>query len=285
MLDASSSAHSERIGRDTYIQIEWLPIETVLDGIETELRAGRRVWVSGRPFESLAARVGHRRDGRSWVIFTPRGEGRAHALGRIRDVIVSALALLVLSPFLGLIALVVALSSRGPVLYSAKVVGEGRMAFTWFKFLSMLPVPAEEDERKRKERYRAFAKGRHAGDPTRAHNKVIDETRVTRVGRVLRKYSLDEFPQLVNVLKGQMALVGPRPCLPYEAELFPKWALRRFDVRPGLTGVWQVYGRGRVGLEESLAMDVYYVYARSFWLDCGLILRTIAIVLKGEGAR
>ena len=105
------------------------------------------------------------------------------------------------------------------------------------------------------------------------------------MGRLLRKHSLDELPQLFNVLKGQMSLVGPRPCLPYEAELYPAWAQRRFQMTPGLTGIWQVHGRSRVGLNEGLTMDGFYPYMRSFLFDLKLIWQTVGVLFKGEGGR
>jgi lipopolysaccharide/colanic/teichoic acid biosynthesis glycosyltransferase len=188
---------------------------------------------------------------------------------------VSALALVLLSPLLLLIALLVKGSSPGPVLYETAGVGQQRR-FVWRKFRSMRVLDPQLDQAARREKFRAFAQAKQTG-------KVIDAQRVTRVGAFLRKYSLDEPPQLWSVLKGEMTLVGPRPCLPYELEFFPGWAAARFQVRPGLTGVWQVVGRGEVTLEQGLVMDVYYVHARSFALDVRLALDTVYVMLRGEG--
>lgn len=263
---------------DTFLEVDGIMPEHVFRRIDTELEKGRRMWVAGELFATLALHVGHIQNGKRWLVFPPRRMKEIEWLNRVRDAFLSATALFVLSPLLSLIAILVKLSSPGPVFYAATVIGRDERPFTWFKFRSMRFVAPQEDERRRKKQYRVFADGKHKG-------KTIDDSRVTPVGRIIRKYSLDELPQLWNVLRGQMSLVGPRPCLPYEAELFPPWAKRRFDVRPGLTGVWQVYGRSRVGFEEALAMDVYYQYVRSFWMDVELLIRTVGVVLKAEGAR
>lgn len=289
MFRGPSSVVREQTGRDAFLRADGLSPEMIFGRIDAELCAGRRVWLTGGVFERLSAVLGHKKDGERWLIINPRDYGDPACLCRFRDALLSALGLLVLSPVFLLIALLVKRSSPGPVFYQATVVGECVRPFTWYKFRSMRQISVEEDERIRREQYRAFARGAlqnnvSGGNGRVADFKVVDNSRVTRVGAVLRKYSLDELPQLVNVVKGQMSLVGPRPCLPYEAEVFPKWASRRFELRPGLTGVWQVYGRSRVKFEEALAMDVYYVYARSFWLDVILILRTVAVVLRGQGA-
>ncbi|MBI2939603.1 MAG: sugar transferase [Chloroflexi bacterium] len=273
---------------DVFIDAGDTEPETLLRRVEADLRAGRQVWLHGGLFQTLAVRAGRRHHGHSWVVVSPRVGGEPHWLYRIRDVVASLLALLALAPVLAVIVLLVKRSSPGPVLYSTTVIGESGRPFTWYKFRSMRPLSPEEDERRRREKFRAFAD--RSSQPSgeggqRPEHKVIDESRVTGIGRVLRRYSLDELPQLLNVLKGQMSLVGPRPCLPYEAELFPAWARRRFAVRPGLSGVWQVHGRGRVGFEEALAMDVCYVLTRSFRLDLRLIVQTVAVVLRGEGGR
>ena len=113
--------------------------------------------------------------------------------------------------------------------------------------------------------------------------KVIDQQRVTPLGRTIRKHSLDELPQLWNVFRGQMSLVGPRPCLPYETEFYQGWRQRRFLVPPGLTGVWQVFGRGWVCHDEAAAMDVFYLYRRSCRFDLYLLAKTVTIVFRPRG--
>ncbi|MGA1791497.1 MAG: sugar transferase [bacterium] len=204
---------------------------------------------------------------------------------RCRDILISSVALILLSPVFLVVAILVKITSPGPVFYKTLVVGEGGRRFVWRKFRSMRVVTDEADMKERRERFHAYVNGDHKKNNDLAPAKIVDEQRITFVGRFIRKYSIDELPQLWNVFKGDMSLVGPRPCLPYEAIFFSGWRQKRFHVRPGLTGVWQIFGRGRVGFDEGVAMDVYYVYRHSLWFDSYLILRTLGVVLAGRGAR
>jgi lipopolysaccharide/colanic/teichoic acid biosynthesis glycosyltransferase len=114
--------------------------------------------------------------------------------------------------------------------------------------------------------------------------KVVDDPRVTSVGRLLRKYSKDELPQIINVLKGEMSLVGPRPCLPYEYELYKDWHKKRLSIRPGITGIWQVAGRSEVTFEDMVLLDIYYIYNRNLSMDMNIICETFFAVLDKRGA-
>jgi len=114
--------------------------------------------------------------------------------------------------------------------------------------------------------------------------KITNDPRITPVGRFLRRTSLDELPQLINVLRGEMSLVGPRPCLPYEYEIYKDWHKKRTAVRPGITGLWQVVGRSEVGFEDMILLDLYYIYNRSLELDLSILFETIFVVLKKKGA-
>jgi len=275
MLESAPAARA--MATEIFLDADGIDPEAVWARVQTELAAGHCVWLRGALFANLTQRLGVKRDGQSWLLLAPRPK-QAEWLYRARDALVSGAALLVLAPFFLLLALLVKRSSPGPVFYATTVVGAGRRKFVWHKFRSMRVLSQAQDETVRREQFRAFAQGQHQG-------KVIDASRVTPIGAFLRKYSLDELPQLWNVFKGDMALVGPRPCLPYEAEMFPVWAARRFDVRPGLTGVWQVAGRARVPLQEGLAMDVYYGFARTFGGDLKLMLETLRVMLRGEGGK
>jgi len=113
--------------------------------------------------------------------------------------------------------------------------------------------------------------------------KVVNPTRITKFGKFIRKYSLDELPQLFNVIKGDMSLVGPRPCLPYEYEVYDDWHKRRLSVKPGCTGLWQVTARSEVSFEDSVILDIYYIQNISPWLDLQLLLKTIPVLLTGKG--
>jgi undecaprenyl-phosphate galactose phosphotransferase len=186
--------------------------------------------------------------------------------------------LILLSPFFLIIAILIKLSSKGPVLFTQKRIGKNGKEFNFYKFRSMTVVNGEDVERK--EKMIDFIKGK-CEKPT----KIINEQRVTKIGKFLRKYSIDELPQFINVLKGEMSLVGPRPCLPYEYEHYEEWQKARFNVLPGCTGVWQVYGRSKVNFNDSVIMDLYYVNNMSPWLDLKLIFKTIPVMITGNGGK
>ena len=177
-----------------------------------------------------------------------------------------------LLPVLLACALVVKLTSRGPVLYQQTRVGRMGRTFRCLKFRTMhegahdqqtLLLPANQQDGP------AF--------------KIDGDPRVTKVGRILRKYSLDELPQLVNVLLGDMSLVGPRPPVPSEVEQYSWWQRRRISIKPGLTCVWQVYGRNRVSFKRWVEMDLFYIDNWSLWMDFKLIAKTVRVVLRGTG--
>ena len=194
-------------------------------------------------------------------------------LRRALDLLVSAVALLLLLPILAVIALLVRLDSPGPVLFVQRRVGRYGREFPVFKFRSMY-VDAEQ-------RLDALL---GANERTGPVFKMRQDPRVTRVGRVLRKYSLDEVPQLLNVLRGEMSLVGPRPALPREVALYSPEQTLRLSVTPGLTGLWQVSGRANLSFEESMALDLEYIHRQSFALNVVLLARTVPAVLTGHGA-
>ena len=193
---------------------------------------------------------------------------------RLFDVLISALGLVLLAPLLGALALMVALSSPGPVFYHSRRVGEGGRMFDMLKFRTM---------------YRDADKREHelieeTEDGKLLFDKRRDDPRITPVGRFLRRYSLDELPQLYNVLVGEMSLVGPRPELPALVERYESWQQKRFGVPQGMTGWWQISGRGSKAKYLHVEDDLYYIQNYSLLLDLRIIWRTLGAVLKGEGA-
>jgi lipopolysaccharide/colanic/teichoic acid biosynthesis glycosyltransferase len=196
------------------------------------------------------------------------------------DLAVAALLVLVLSPVLLLIGLWVRLDSPGPALLRQQRVGRGGRVFTLLKFRTM---QVDCDDRV----HRALIRAELAGADTRCggSTKVHEDPRVTRAGRFLRRTSLDELPQLINVLRREMSLVGPRPCLTWEAELFPPEFRDRFVVRPGITGLWQVRGRSTLGTLAMLQLDLEYVRNRRLLTDLLILLATVPTLLRGGGAR
>ena len=200
------------------------------------------------------------------------------ALKRVFDIIGSIFGLFLLSPFLMLIALLIKFTSKGPVFFKQTRIGKDGKPFMFYKFRSMY-VADEEDEARKQEMIK-FIKG----DLNLGNNKkVINKKRITWIGGILRKTSLDELPQLINVLLGDMSLVGPRPCLSYEYENYDNWQRKRLNVLPGCTGVWQVMGRSAVSFNDSIVLDLYYINNMSPWLDFQLIMKTIPVMLFARG--
>jgi undecaprenyl-phosphate galactose phosphotransferase len=201
-------------------------------------------------------------------------------LKRLSDVAIALFGILVLSPFFALIAIMVKLSSPGPILFKQARIGKDGKEFKIYKFRSMKALDGEDEDRK-KMMIEFIKNGANGASDT----KVITESRVTWIGKIIRKTSLDELPQLFNVIKGNMSLVGPRPCLPYEYENYDEWQKRRVSVIPGCTGVWQVWGRSQVNYNESVVLDLYYINNMSPWLDIQLIFQTIPVMLFSRGAK
>ena len=199
---------------------------------------------------------------------------------RAVDLAVVVVALLVLMIPMLLIAMAIRLGSPGPAFYRQQRIGRGGRPFTMYKFRTMRVGGSDAQ-------HRELIARELRGEDTSVNGswKIDCDPRVTRVGSFLRRTSIDELPQLINVLRGQMSLVGPRPCLDWEAEMFPPRFAERFDVPPGLTGLWQVSGRSTMGTLEMLELDLAYVRAWSFWSDLGILLRTVPALLRGHGAR
>jgi len=199
---------------------------------------------------------------------------------RAVDLAVVVVALLMLMIPMLLIGMAIRLGSPGPAFYRQQRIGQGGRPFTMYKFRTMRVGGSDAQ-------HRELIARELRGEDTSVNGswKIDGDPRVTRVGSFLRRTSIDELPQLINVLWGQMSLVGPRPCLDWEAEMFPARFAERFDVPPGLTGLWQVSGRSTMGTLEMLELDLAYVRGWSFWNDLGILLRTVPALLRGHGAR
>jgi lipopolysaccharide/colanic/teichoic acid biosynthesis glycosyltransferase len=209
------------------------------------------------------------------------------------DIVLAGLLLTLLLPLLLLIAVLIKLDSRGPVIFRQERVGSRRRrvggkivwlieTFTFYKFRSMFP---DADTSVHEAYIRDFVQGRaQATEKNGGKFKLTNDPRVTRIGRILRKTSLDELPQLFNVLKGGMSLVGPRPVPPYEVALYRDGDHQRLAALPGITGLWQVAGRCSVSFEGMIQMDLEYIRKASLWLDAKILLRTLPAVLSARGA-
>jgi len=208
------------------------------------------------------------------------------AIKRIMDVVGSALALLVVSPALLAIALAIKLTSKGPIFFRQKRVGQYGDQFVFLKFRSMY---VNNDSSAHQEYVKQLIAGNAKSHPGNGDGeavyKLTGDPRITRVGAFLRRTSLDELPQFVNVLRGEMSLVGPRPAIAYEVENYDVWHRRRLlEAKPGITGLWQVNGRSRVKFDDMVRLDLRYARTWSPWMDLKILLRTPVAVVFGDGA-
>ena len=206
----------------------------------------------------------------------------ARVFKRAMDMAGASLAVVALSPLFLLIALAVKLSSKGPMLFRQQRVGQYGSRFTFLKFRSMYVNNSAEIH---KEYVRKLIAGKADQKGRDGVFKIMDDPRITPVGRFLRRTSLDELPQFFNVLKGDMSLVGPRPPLSYEVEAYDVWHRRRLlEARPGITGLWQVNGRSRTKFDDMVRLDLQYARKQSLWLDLKILFRTPGAVFSGDGA-
>lgn len=211
------------------------------------------------------------------VLYGNSGFFYSKYLKRFTDISLSALLLIILSPLFLLTAILIKITSKGPVFYKAKVLGKNEKEFIWFKFRTM---KIHQDTSQHDKFMVEMIKNKKKEEIL----KIKADKRVTKIGRFLRKFSIDELPQLINVLKGEMSLIGPRPCSLFEYSLYEEWHKKRFLLTPGITGLWQAFGRSAVSYDDMVIMDLYYIENLSFWLDLKIIIKTIPTVFFGKGA-
>jgi lipopolysaccharide/colanic/teichoic acid biosynthesis glycosyltransferase len=242
---------------------------------------------------AIAPADADRRSAALWAADQPRAIIAERPLKRLRlfvkrctDVLVAAVALTILAPLLALIAITIQLDSPGPAIFRQTRIGRRGRRFEMWKFRTMVQGASDDLHRAL---VLSLVRGCTAADadraaaPSRRSHKLANDPRITRVGRWLRKSSLDELPQLVNVLRGEMSLVGPRPPVTYEYEAYEPWQLERLAVPQGMTGLWQVSGRNRVSYRRMHDLDVEYVRTWSLWLDVKILVRTLrAVVVDAE---
>jgi exopolysaccharide biosynthesis polyprenyl glycosylphosphotransferase len=207
-------------------------------------------------------------------------------LKRALDLIGSMFGLLLFLPLMALTALAIKVTSPGPVIFKQIRIGHRGKHFSFYKFRSM---HVNNDDRMHREYLADLIQGNHEkidnGKENHSFYKIKNDTRITPVGKIIRRLSIDELPQFFNVLKGEMSLVGPRPPIPYEVEKYKSWHLRRIlEIKPGITGLWQVDGRSRTSFDDMVRLDLRYIKEWSFWLDIKIILKTVRAVLETKGA-
>jgi exopolysaccharide biosynthesis polyprenyl glycosylphosphotransferase len=277
ILDTLANVQNRAIdvGADEiYITINAIPRERLLEIIEECKKTRLPVKVFSRHFRIVQGEM----EGRiiSGALELPSQFTIQPGLiaKRVMDSVLATIVLLLLLLPSIVIAVVIKLSSAGPILYSSYRVGKGGKLFKMLKFRTMHLNDESEHRQAAEQRLR---EGVHMGKPE-------NDPRITPIGRFLRKYSIDEFPQILNVLRGEMSLVGPRPCLEYEMQYFEDWHKRRFLVLPGLTGLWQVTGRQVDGLSlhDAMILDVFYAENFTVWLDIKILLKTLPVVLLGK---
>ena len=216
---------------------------------------------------------------------------------RSLDICIAAIILICLSPIMAIIALLVRLDSPGPAIFVQKRVGAKRRIVNgksyWkkneFDFYKFRTMKHHADPTLHKQFLSAFIANDKEKMATLQNGdthalKLVNDPRITRLGKILRTYSLDELPQFWNVLIGDMSLVGPRPAIPYEVEMYEPWHHRRLDAQPGITGLWQVGARSAVNFDEMVRLDIEYIQSKSFWLDIKIILKTPFAILSRKGA-
>lgn len=200
---------------------------------------------------------------------------------RTLDIFAASMLLVVSSPILLVSALAIKLTSKGPVIFRQERVGRNGRVFECYKFRSMFMENDPKFHRRFAREWIYDTEQSKQEDHGRIVRKLTNDPRITPVGRLLRAFSIDELPQVFNVLKGDMSMVGPRPPLPYEVTLYRNWHLRRLDVMPGLTGLWQVSGRNLLSFEEMVRLDLQYIENWSIWLEMKILVKTVWVVLSG----
>ena len=269
------------------VAIDNAPYSRLVEVVETCVKTGCVVRVFSDRLESLARHIGAEKFARDIAVikFSQTESGLlSRKLRRVVDVTIAALALVLLSPLLLAVCVGIKLSSPGPVIFRQTRIGLNGRPFDFYKFRSM---HVGTSSRQHKEYVAKFIKGQAAtgsvDELTDTVFKIADDPRVFPFGRFIRRTSIDEFPQLFNVLKGDMGLVSPRPCLPYEWESYEEWHKKRLSVVPGCTGLWQVVGRSAVTFEEMVMMDLYYIRNHSLSLDARILFKTISVVIFSKG--
>jgi exopolysaccharide biosynthesis polyprenyl glycosylphosphotransferase len=208
----------------------------------------------------------------------------ARGTKRVSDIAIASITLVLCSPLWLLIALLIKVDSKGAVFYSQERVGMDGRVFLVYKFRTMRTDSDSEIHREYQRKFIAGHAEANVGDDKRPAYKLQNDPRITRVGRLLRRWSLDEVPQLFNVLRGDMSVVGPRPPIPYEVEAYELRHRKRLDMKPGLTGLWQVSGRNRLPFEEMVKLDLLYIENWSLLSDLKIILRTVLVMIRGDGS-
>lgn len=266
------------------IAIDHTPYERMIHIVEKCLQTGRLVKIYSDFLHVIAQKMDVEQYSGMPVISLEQKSLKDPEWGekRVLDIILSCVALIVLFPLFLVTAIGIKLSSRGPVVFRQKRIGKGGRPFDFYKFRSM---HMGNSDLRHKQYVQNFIKKNNSckSDDIKVF-KITDDPRIFKFGTFIRKTSIDEFPQFLNVIKGDMSLVGPRPCMDYEWECYEDWHKNRLNILPGCTGLWQALGRSSVTFEEMVILDLYYISNMSFWLDLKIVLQTFPVIFFGRGA-
>ncbi len=267
--------------KEVIIAIDKITYERLIEIIELSRGANLRVKLASELFEIIPRKfVVDKFEDLPLIDVSERVNRTANIfIKNVLDRFLGFIGMIILSPFFLLIGIGIKLTSEGPILYKQTRIGRNGVTFLFYKFRSMEIVNGEDEDRK-KQMIEFMKNGKKNSI---GNTKVINKNRVTKIGSFLRKTSLDELPQLINVLRGEMSLVGPRPCLPYEYANYDEWHKKRLSITPGCTGLWQVSGRSKVSFKDSVVLDIYYLNNMSPWLDLQIIFKTIPVMLFCRG--
>ncbi len=274
-------------GAEAVVVCGHLPDEQFRDVVEGALASGCQLMSVSRAVETAGVHpslVWHQGQPVMQLI-APSLQGQQLLVKRVLDLVGASLLLILTAPLMAIVAIAIKLDSAGPVFFGQERIGSGGRRFRVVKFRTMYDGVSDTAHRELVTKMLQgedgpAAQAGAAGEPV---FKLVNDQRVTRVGRFLRRASLDELPQIFNVLRGEMSLVGPRPPLAYEFEQYEHWQLHRLQVRPGITGLWQVSGRNRLSYRQMCELDLTYIRAWSLWLDLQILLKTIPVVLSNSG--
>jgi undecaprenyl-phosphate galactose phosphotransferase len=283
-LDSLVSIVPRSNADEILIAVDDTPYDHLVHIVERCLATGKVVRIYSKMLDVIARKMNVEFYSAVPVIMLAqqRERGRYPHFKRLIDIAFASLGLIVLSPVFLCVAIGIRLSSKGPVFFRQQRVGKDGVPFDFFKFRSM--HVGTDDKRHRDYVTGFITSSRKASGDKAEIFKIENDPRIFPFGKFIRKSSLDEFPQLYNVLRGEMSLVGPRPCLKYEWECYDEWHRRRLQDLPGCTGLWQALGRSTVSFEEMVVLDLYYLSNVSLWLDLKIVLRTLPVILFGRGA-
>jgi lipopolysaccharide/colanic/teichoic acid biosynthesis glycosyltransferase len=277
-ISVSEKNRPQKEPREYFMYSETKVFSTLYKQIKSSLQKSRPLHVGSKLFDELNLKWEWARVENIPIYTFSKGDIQYinEFVKRLIDISGALLLMIILSPLFLIIALAVKLDSPGPVIYKQKRCGRSGKQFIFYKFRSM--VSSKDTDSKRELEFKKYLEVRTS------KGKILSSKDITTVGSILRKASIDELPQLWNVLRGDMSLVGPRPPIPYEVKYYKDWHKDRLLVKQGLTGLWQIYGRGEMPSDKSIFLDMIYVINQSLILDLNLIFQTIPAVILGKGA-